>query len=279
MTKRFWLSTVPFVVMAVAPARADLVSVTGGFTSFSGVVIGNAGPSFINGTQICPDTGCDTVFGTGSTTFSAPVGTVDFYTTPFPGGPGNTLNELSFIPADPQNVPGPGSNFTLGTLVFENGVWSGDAEFGFRLVSHSLNPALNDHVLEATVEMRLTPNLSTNTARQNADFLEFLDPVTGRALVDPLTGNPLDTVRVDELADGPNIGTVQLTGEIGSLLLTGFTDPTGGLFLDPSHDLAPSGAVPEPSSVLLLGTAVAVLGGCVRRRNKFGVTADVNRIV
>jgi hypothetical protein len=273
MTKRFWLSTLPLVALAVAPARADLVSVTGGFTNFSGNVIGNDAPSFINGTQVCPDSGCGTLFDIAHVTFPVAVGGVQFFNldSPLPGGRANTLNELQFIPAAPQNVPGPGSPFELGTFVFVNGIWSDTAYFGFQLVSDSSNSALNGHPFDAVVRMQLTPNLPTNTPAQNADIVDFLDPVTLLPLVDPATGVPLPSLRVPELADGNNVGSVVLNGEIGSLLLTGFSDPTGGLFLDSSHDLAPSGSpsgtVPEPSTVLLLGTALAVVIRHVRPRN------------
>jgi hypothetical protein len=269
MTKRFWLSTVPLVVLAVAPARADFVSVTGGFTFFQGNVIGNAAPSFINGTQICPDAGCSTLFGSGQVVFPSPVETIDFYTTPFPGGPANTLNEVKFTPAAPQNVPGAHSEFKLGTITFENGIWSDNADFGFHLTSVSTAPDLNGHVFTADLHLTLTPNVSADP-NVNADFIDFYDTGTGLPIRDPMN-IPLPSLRVFELADGINIGSVDVYGEIGSLFLTRFANPTGGLFLDASHDLAPSGSpsgtVPEPSTILLLGTALAVVIRHVRPRN------------
>ncbi len=66
------------LVCVAHTAHAIPVSVTGGFTSFSGVV--GAGGTFvtaINGSVVCPDSGCSTVSGNTSFAFASPTSTVD----------------------------------------------------------------------------------------------------------------------------------------------------------------------------------------------------------
>ncbi len=253
------------------PAHADLVvSVTGGFTSFQGVVLGPAAgtQSFINGTSVCPDAGCGTPAGIANVAFPTPQQTVDFYNLQFTGGPQNTPNELQFTPAAPQtvHVSGPVTPYLLGTVTFENGIWSGDADFGFQLTTHSDDAPLNNQTNDVIIRMRLTPNDFVNqTDMQNADFLEVINPATDQPLVNPMTGLPLLTLRVDELQDGNNIGSAQLMGVIDDFFLTDFANPSGGAFLSSSHDLNPS-AAPEPSYVLLLGGALAGMTIRIRRR-------------
>jgi hypothetical protein len=269
------------------PAHADLmVSVTGGFTSFQGVVLGPAAgtQSFINGTSVCPDTGCGTSAGTANLTFQPPTpkNTVDFYNLQYIGGPPNTPNELQFTPAAPQqvHVAGPVTQYLLGTVTFENGIWSGDADFGFQLTTHSNDAALDGQTNDVIIRMRLTPNNFVNqTPDQNADFLELINPTTGQPIDNWLTGNPLQTLRVDEIQDSPtgsNIGSANLYGVIDDLFFTDFANPTGAAFLSSSHTLSPdsTSAVPEPSAVVLLCGALVGMAICVRRRNAIAICTE-----
>jgi hypothetical protein len=281
MTRFFGVPTIALVVLGTVltpPAHADLtVSVTGGFTSFQGVVLGSANgtQSFINGATVCPDAGCGAPAGIANVAFPTPQQTVDFYNLQYIGGPPNTPNELQFTPAPPQtvHVAGPVTQYLLGTMTFENGIWSGNADFGFQLTTHSDVAALDGQTNGIIIRMRLTPNDFVNqTPDQNADFLELINPTTGQPTDNWLTGNPLLTLRVDEIQDSPtgsNIGSANLYGVIDDLFFTDFANPTGGAFLSSSHTLSPDSTspVPEPSDVVLLCGALAGMAICVRRRN------------
>src|SRR5205085_5072891 len=137
----FWSLMLVFCVLLFAGAAgADTISVTGSFTSFSGVVLGSdtfyqfcpgatcAGPSPAPGTLICPDTGCGSVVSGMAT--NVPIGGnptsntnphLSFFTS------SNLQNELIFQAArDPNsfflNDVNPNSKFKLGTLTFTNGI-------------------------------------------------------------------------------------------------------------------------------------------------------------
>jgi hypothetical protein len=110
------LSIIVFLLIATA-AYASPVTVTGGFTSFSGVVFGNTLPSFLNGQQICPTVGgCATTEGLGNSTFGTPQQSVTFQGFS-PVGP-EVANSVQFVPATAQDVSGPGIEFLLGTFTF-----------------------------------------------------------------------------------------------------------------------------------------------------------------
>jgi hypothetical protein len=52
-----------------------------------------------------------------------------------------------FQPAVPQQVgpvgPFTSSSFLLGQIIYTNGIWTGDATFGFTLVTQSTDPLWN----------------------------------------------------------------------------------------------------------------------------------------
>src|SRR5260221_8897892 len=83
-------------------------SLIGGFTRFGGVVLGSSGPgvgSFINGSLVCPNSGCNTTADFLSMSFPTPQQTVDFFNGVFVTP--NTPNQVQLTPAGPQLVTGP----------------------------------------------------------------------------------------------------------------------------------------------------------------------------
>src|SRR5262249_2410479 len=277
MSKRvvFGALVAVFAIFLVAGGvRADQIAVTGAFTSFTGDIIGQSSTFFefcpANSCGVvgpppppvatCPDAGCATVVGTAH----VPIGgdpTRDTINQLSFRIEGSTENALIFNAAAPANLS-PTSEFKLGTLTFTNGIWSGDADFGFSIVARDSTTATS-HRFDGLIHMSLTPNTGT-TPQQNADFI-YITNLAGQPAVNPLTLQPLGSIRAYELADSPsgsNSVTVDLFGKFRSLDLTRFDNPTEGGFLDVSvtSDLGgPPGAVAEPGTFGLLGSGVLAL--------------------
>jgi len=243
--KIFAPTVVVCLVLSAASAQ-EFVSVSGGFTSFSGEILAHNTAS-INGASYCPDgdTSADCSgepSGSGQLTLGLPNFPTGPFTTPQPSLDflvvGATPNLVQFTPAPAQSVSGKGVPFLLGTFTIANGVWSGDAHFGFSLTTNnaqapvdcqnSTGSPLDCQTFTGFLYMALTPNSTSNTPEQNADTYTLLNT----------TGNPLNLpiMLVYELADsttGSNMGTVDLYGQIGTLDLNGLSNPQGGLFLGP----------------------------------------------
>jgi hypothetical protein len=240
------------------PAAASLVGVTAAFTSFTGVVGDDFQfKTYINGSRVCPDTGCATGIGVLHLPLSNGASGIEFQNTNF--GAFQTLNSIEFQPACPPNVPcdlALGQRFLLGWLTYENGTWFSDPEFGIELKTFSADPAFDGFVLSDTLHLRITPNSVSNTPYQNADFLYFVN--------DPSLGS----LRAFELGDDPsgNSVTIEIWGMINSLHVLELTNATGGGFWDPSVGDQPT--VPEPAPLALLLTGAGGLAWGVRRRER-----------
>jgi hypothetical protein len=244
------IAGVASLLMAEA-AHAVPVSIIGGFTSFDGTVFGSE-TSFIqrvNGTTMCPTSGCAEV-GDAHLDFATPQQTVVMEQEDAFGIETYARNRVLFIPAAAQEVSGTGlaNRFLLGTLAFENGIWSDGPRLGFTLTTQSSDPLYNGHTYTDFVQMVVTPNsFGTGSPEANADFIHFVSS--------PQAGS----LRAFELQDSPGSGnfvTAQLFGYIGSLHLSVMADATGGGFIDPGVGLAPTpSSVPEPSTAVLFGMA------------------------
>ena len=247
--KRAAIALVAFGVLTV-PAYGAPVTVTGGFTSFSGNVGSGEFESRINGGVVCPTAGCGTGVGPASLSFSPSVSSVDFRDSD--NGAPETPNLLSFTPEAIQDVSF-GQEFRLGTFTFANGDWFGNAAFGFTLATSSGDPALNA-ILTDTIELTVTHGL-LGTPAQNADFIS-------------LGNHPnLGSLRVYEQFDSPtgtNVGSAVLFGRIDGLELTRLGDPTGAAFLNSSVN-PQLATTPLPGAAWLLLTALGVLGLCASR--------------
>lgn len=253
-------------------ASAGMVTISAGFGEYSGAVgngLGIAGDfvytSHMNGSDIAPSEplpGLETLFippdlddpdsvgqgiGRGVIALGG-ASSVHFFTSYYNPADGSTTdgveNLISFTPGPAVDVT-VGDEFLLGTFAFLNGEWwaaSPIHEFALEMVTHSSVTELNEQVFSDTLVLNITPN--GGPPENMADFFFF-------------AGRPdLGSIRVLEIFSGDNYGTVDLYGKIGSLIPTRFSNPTGGVFLDPSVDPfpIPTAAVPEPST---LGMGVA----------------------
>jgi hypothetical protein len=142
----------------------------------------------------------------------------------------------------------------LGSLTFTNGVWTGDADFGFTLTATDVNAPHNAYTFNGFVHMQLNtaPPGVTNPAQKaqmDADCV-YLTNSGGQPVTDPQTGLSLSNFCVYELNNPlglSNTAAVNLYGTIGSLDPTRFGDLAGGGFLT-----APASSVPEPAQWPLL---------------------------
>jgi hypothetical protein len=231
--------------------HASPVTLGGGFLDFTTPF----GPpsllqSFVNGTEI---TAPNPFPATTTISFGTPVETVDFVNQAAFCGP--SYNPGCLVPPVPNEIKftinsAPidvvvGQEFLLGTLSFTNGIWTGSADLSFELTTTSSDPTLNEQIFADTVHMNLTAD--GPTAADRADTISFV----GHPEIGPFS--------VFELADGNNIGTVDLYGKIDGLEPTRFANPTGGGFL-------PGTPVDEPGTLAILVLGVAVLGIMGRRK-------------
>jgi hypothetical protein len=192
-------------------------------------------------------------------------------------------NIFSWTPAAFSNVA-PGTDFTLGTLTFQNGSWFGGGAtaalnrpttLGFTVTTISSDgPQFNQtrnlklvHTVNAPF-----PNDTTTLPGQQA----AADWVT---IFDADSGAELNSFRVYDLNQAPpgftNVGTVDLIGRFGSLDIVGFANPVGGFITADSEPLPPvppggggggGGPIPEPAIWALLIAGFGMVGGAVRRR-------------
>jgi hypothetical protein len=188
---------------------------------------------------ICPDSGCDTAAGVATILLGGnprldAIANVGFSVF------GNLANDLKFTPNGEGGVLqiDPAGEFKLGTLTFTNGLWTGDAVFGFSIVvqDSGFSKFNGVHTFTGFVNLGLTAPTDPNASPEaNADYI-FLTDANGNPVKNPVTLETLPSMRVYEAFDAPpgtsNVGTATLYGQLGSLDLTRLADPTGGAFLD-----------------------------------------------
>ena len=291
MTRSFlWLTLLMlFGLAAPGTGRADSgdYQITGGFTTFSGVVNGNDSPDYIRAfpnfqvdcggpgctdplafyTQLCPGGDCTASAGaatnvpitwtgipTSFLTFKA------FSCTPSVPACANTPNELDFVPSNSSQLSfNPNSKtdeMLLGQMTFANGTWTGDASFGFTVTATDIFAPHDAYTFNGYIDMVLNsapPGLTNpgQIAALDADYI-YLTNASNQPLLDPFTANGIGSVRAYELNNpigASNTVTFNLYGTIGSLDPTRFGDLTGGGFFDISTTNDLGGPEPGTSSV------------------------------
>lgn len=285
----WWLGIVGAIALTTAPvAQADLVDVTGGFTQYFGPLEKPAGSldrqtyfsipgaySFAaspNAAYADLPIAWENGVGNGSAGFVAGLGEtrpqIDFYIGNASGSTTLLRNAVSFTPAKGADV-GAGDVFKLGSFTFTNGAWLGgfpDSLFQMNLRTVSANPALDGHMLGTYLGLHVTDGLSPDGSRYSPDPVDNADYFY-------LTSSPffggtekIGYVGVYE-ADpellppgGSNTGSIDLYGQIGSLIPIGFANPQGVKLRSaiPVVDGLPP-AIPEPGTWALLLAGLATL--------------------
>ena len=247
-----WIGVATCAVFIVASqARASLVSVTGEFSSFT------PDTAFSQSILTAYDaSGGTTTLGLASgQTTALPSGTskVDFNVGT---SSSDITNTFAFTPGDPANV-NVGDVFRLGSFTFTNGTWFDTIALTFSLTTHSANAALDNHVFAGTMDLVVNPNV-LGDPYLSADYFYIAERPD------------LGSVRVFEKAIQPPgnpgfTGTVDLYGQIGSLIPTSFANPSGAAFLSPSVSSDPMvGAVPEPGTLSAMAMGLACLAFVAR---------------
>ena len=249
-----------FVALNVClQAQAGVVSVTGAFTS----ITPDAALSQSTVTSHLASGPTTQPLRDGETTL-LPAGTSNI---DYEAASGFFINSFRFTPGDDANV-NRGDIFRLGSFTFTNGTWFVFTEpdgtrldtvrLRFSLTTHSSTAELDNHVFSGTINMVVNPN-DANDPYVSADYFYVAErPDLGSVRVferniQP-SGNPGST------------GTAEFYGQIGSLIPTSFSNPSGGAFLSPSVGIDPLvNPVPEPG---ILSLTMAGLGWMFMMRQK-----------
>jgi hypothetical protein len=290
----FLLAVIGMLLLAgLVYADSGTYSMTGGFTSFSGNVGGDADPNYIRALglhtgvdcgivdcsnpllffdQICPDAGCSAAGGPASAdsllSGCDPTNYLTFrsYGCPPSASPicANTPNELDFVPATNSILSQGG--MLLGSLTFTNGVWTGDADFGFTITATDILGPHNAYTFTGNLHMILNTAAPGGTnphqiAQDNADCISLTNQ-SGQS-VSSFVDRYFCAYELNNGLGLSNTTTVNLYGTIGSLDPTRFGDVTGGFITDANGNLIlPVQSTPEPqlwpviSGLLAIGVVI-----------------------
>jgi hypothetical protein len=259
------------IALSVGSASAVPITLSGGFTSFTGQASGAAGngsfpptsvspgciseyQAFVDGINVvaasCPPPvppALLSVSGAASLMFPSTVASFEFYATDFGNccGLNPAHNALGIALTPTQNVGNIDDPFPLGTFTFTNGLWFGTStanSFHINITAGFPDP-IGTQTLSDDIVMQIRVG---STPADNADCIFF----SHFTVIGNLCVNEGDTT------------TATLLGKHGSLIPTGWTNVQGGFVLG-----AAPAAVPEPTPLVLL-----VAGGLaaiwMRRRRR-----------
>lgn len=251
-----------YVILALvlhgAPAAANTLTITGGFTNFLGVVGGGQYTTTINGSTVCPYSDCASgiIAGDGLLDIVPSAQRVDFGFTQF--GVAAAPNALSLTlvnSSDPNYVTVGGGPVKIADLFFQNGTWFGRAQFGFTLFATSCDAGgICTNGSWGDVIVMDVHTVNGGSAEANADEVHFAN------------GGNFGSLFVYEPADSATpYASIEIMAMIGSLIPTGFGNVTGeGGFFVP----AAANTVPLPAALPLFAAGLSAMGFMGWRRNR-----------
>ena len=235
-------------MLTISPlAYASLVTVSGEFLTFSAssvVVPNNATVNSIALTDTVPASA-----RTDTLNLSPGTDKVDF--TYFGDNSPTFFNSFSFASGAPADV-NVGDSFNLGTFTFTNGFGFQETEVTFKLITHSIDLALDNHVFTGT--MNLVVNTGSTDPYLAADYFFIAErPDLGSARVFDLAFQPS--------TNPGNTGTFDIFGNIGSLIPNQFVATNDAGFVSSKiGPLSPSD-IPGATPLSLPATWALIVAG------------------
>lgn len=236
-------------MLTISPlAYASLVTVSGEFLTFSASSIVVPNIATVNGIALTNTTPASS--RTDTINLSPGTDKVDF--TYFGDNSPFYFNSFGFASGAPIDV-NVGDSFNLGTFTFTNGFGFQETEVTFKLITHSIDAALNNHVFTGTMDLVVNAGTDPYLA---ADYFFIAErPDLGSARVFDLRFQPPN--------NPGNTGTFDIFGKIGSLIPNQFVATNDAGFVSPKigplspSDIPGATSLPVPASSALIVAGLA----------------------
>lgn len=258
--------TAALVLGYVSSAAATEVSFSGGFISYAGTLgqttyfAGVGSSAWELSPPATAPQGATDFGGNGAGDFVFPElsSQVSFSRFAAISDPFSIANSLAFTPAPAADISA-GDVFNIGTFTFTNGGWFGDypdSYFSFVVNTHSADPSLDGHSYSGRLQLNITSGCGgpsfcgTSDLQEIANFNADYFSLEGQpGLVQQFVG-----VYDNDFLPGNgagNVGSVDFSVKIGSLIPIGFNNPRDGAVIQADIPLPPPNLqiAPNPNPI------------------------------